>query len=298
LPGRFCYLFEPRPGKSCALNTGIANARGDILAFVDDDVTVEPNWLQNLTAKLRSGEWAGAAGRVLLAQAFTLPPWLLWNYTDGGFRPNPLSVLCAYFDLGDEGKELDLDEVPYGANMAFRRSAFAKYGGFREDLGPRPGSQIRTEDVEFGRRLITAGERLLYEPSAVVYHPVPKARITKEFFLAWWFDMGRASVIERPDRPDVYGIPWDYLSLLRRVMDISILSLRRILSSRAGKRFFCQCMVWKHAGMMAELYRRSVHHNGGRSSCDAQENDETSKGKSATEGPTLSSSSLDNSVDE
>ena len=66
-PGRFRYLFEPQQGKSYALNAGVREARGDVLAFTDDDVTFEPMWLQNLTASLRTGEWAGAGGR-------TLPP--------------------------------------------------------------------------------------------------------------------------------------------------------------------------------------------------------------------------------
>src|SRR5271154_1837494 len=48
-PGRFRYHFEPHPGKSYALNTGIREARGEIFAFIDDDVTVEPTWLENLT---------------------------------------------------------------------------------------------------------------------------------------------------------------------------------------------------------------------------------------------------------
>src|ERR1700681_3481669 len=54
-PGRFRYLLEKRSGKSYALNAGISEARGDILAFMDDDVTVEPTWLQNLTAALGNG---------------------------------------------------------------------------------------------------------------------------------------------------------------------------------------------------------------------------------------------------
>src|SRR6266481_8463227 len=54
-PGHFCYLFVSQPGKSHALNAGIRGARGDVLAFTDDDVTVEPKWLQNLTAPLYSG---------------------------------------------------------------------------------------------------------------------------------------------------------------------------------------------------------------------------------------------------
>ena len=53
-PGRFRYLFEPQPGKSHALNSGIQEARGDILAFMDDDVTVDPGWLQTLTNVLQS----------------------------------------------------------------------------------------------------------------------------------------------------------------------------------------------------------------------------------------------------
>src|SRR5258708_37428539 len=69
-PDRFRYEFEARPGKSYALNTGIKNAHGQILAFTDDDVVVEPDWLQNLTASLHGDEWAGAAGRTLPEREF------------------------------------------------------------------------------------------------------------------------------------------------------------------------------------------------------------------------------------
>jgi glucosyl-dolichyl phosphate glucuronosyltransferase len=247
-PGRFRYLFEPTPGKSHALNAGVANANGEILAFVDDDVTVEPTWLQNLTKDLRSGEWAGTAGRILPAEAFVPPTWLSWKHCGG--------ILCAWFDLGDQPRELDPDHLPYGANMAFRKDAFGKFGGFRLDLGPRPRSEIRNEDIEFGRRLLKAGERLRYEPLAVVYHPVPQRRISKQFFLSWWFDFGRASIIEREEPGDVRGIARDYLSLVRRSVHISIASVRRMLAVRASMRFFWKCMVWKQAGMIVELYRR------------------------------------------
>ena len=48
-------------------------------------------------------------------------------------------------------------------NMAFRKSMFEKYGGFCTDLGPRPGSEMRNEDIEFVNRLFAAGERLWYD---------------------------------------------------------------------------------------------------------------------------------------
>jgi glycosyltransferase involved in cell wall biosynthesis len=249
-PGRFRYLFEPNPGKSYALNSGIVNARGDVLAFVDDDVTVEPTWLQNLTAELHGGGWAGAAGRTLPEQAFTPPPWLPWKELG--------CILCAYFDLGDQPSELGQGTPPYGANMAFRRLMFEKYGGFRTDLGPSPNGKTPrpNEDTEFGRRLFGAGERLRYEPRAVVYHPVPQGRITKEYFLTWCFDLGRASIVERGDRSHVWGIPRDYLSFLHRVISLLTLTLRRIFAVDQSKRFYWRCLIKVERGMMVELYRR------------------------------------------
>jgi glucosyl-dolichyl phosphate glucuronosyltransferase len=74
--GRFRYVFEPQQGLCHARNAGIREAQGDILAFTDDDVTVEPTWLQNLTAGVNDGQWAGTGGRTLLAQSFSPPPWL------------------------------------------------------------------------------------------------------------------------------------------------------------------------------------------------------------------------------
>ena len=65
---------------------------------------------------------------------------------------------------------IELSQPPFGTNMAFQKKVFEKHGGFRLDLGPRPGSELRNEDTEFGRRLLAAGERLRYEPSATVYH--------------------------------------------------------------------------------------------------------------------------------
>ncbi len=249
-PGRFRYCFEPKQGLSYARNAGIANSRGEVLVFTDDDVIVEPTWLQNLTLASRNSEWAGAGGRTLPAEKFTPPPWLPNNLSDWG------GIFCAYFDLGDNAGELH--RAPYGANMAFRRSMFAKYGGFRTDLGRNPGDKIGNEDTEFGRRLLAAGERLRYEPSAIVYHPVPQGRLTQEFFYSWWFDYGRAMIRERGVRPDVWGIPRDYLSLLRFVTRMPGITLRWILSINVQKRFRYKCWFWHAIGQMSELYRRAV----------------------------------------
>ena len=92
-PGRFRYLFEPRQGKSFALNAGVRESLGNVLAFLDDDVTVEPTWLGILAAPLNGNEWAGTGGRTLLERPFSPPSWLAVDgpFSMGGYWP-PFSI--------------------------------------------------------------------------------------------------------------------------------------------------------------------------------------------------------------
>jgi glycosyltransferase involved in cell wall biosynthesis len=243
-PGRVRYLFEHRPGKSNALNSGIRQARGQILAFMDDDVVVEPSWLSCLTANLQSGEWAGAGGRILPERSFTPPPWLS---REGRYSLAPLAL----FDLGLQAGALE--EAPFGTNMAFRREVFERYGEFRTDLGPRPGSEIRNEDTEFGERVLAKGERLRYEPSAIVYHAVPEKRLSKEYFLKWWFDKARADLREfglpSDTRWYIAGVP---LFMFRRLANWTV---RWVTSFQPAKRFACKIKVWTSLGGILESRR-------------------------------------------
>jgi glycosyltransferase involved in cell wall biosynthesis len=247
-PGRFRYLFEPQPGKSYALNSGIREARGTVLAFMDDDVTVDRLWLANLTAILQSGEWAGAGGRILPEKDFSPPRWLSLTGPRGRYALAPLAL----FDLGEQPGLLA--EPPFGTNMAFRKEMFEKHGGFRTDLGPRPGSEIRNEDTEFGARLLTKGERIRYEPSAVVYHAISAERVQKKYYLDWWFAKGRADIrqfgIPR-NSWRVFGIP---LCLFRRV---AVWTLRWMVNLNPARRFHCKLAVWAKAGEIVECYRHS-----------------------------------------
>jgi glucosyl-dolichyl phosphate glucuronosyltransferase len=247
-PNHFRYLFEPQQGKSHALNTGIREAQGDILAFVDDDVTVEPTWLQNLTSSLHGYEWAGSGGKILLERTFSPPPWLAVA------GPYSLGGVLVLFDRGDKPGELDW--APYGTNMAFRKAIFEKYGGFRTDLGPNPANEVRGEDTEFGRRLMSAGERLRYEPRAIVYHSVPEKRVRKQYFLTWYFDFGRALAREWGRGADIWGIPRPYFSILKKVpTSLAVFALHWMFALNTQQRFFYKVMVWWQAGQIAEMYR-------------------------------------------
>jgi len=247
-PGRFRYWFEAKPGKSNALNTGIGEARGTILAFMDDDVLVAPTWLRNITAPLISGEWAGAGGRICAQEVVAPPPWLALE------GPCSLAPMLALFDLGDQA--IELKTPPFGTNMAFRKTIFGKLGGFRTDMGPSPGSELRNEDMEFGRRVMAAGERLWYEPSAVVYHAIPENRLTRRYLLRFWYDHGRAMARERGYRPSVYGIPRWCFSIPIMLARPFLINVQVWLKTKDPKtRFFNKGVVWMMMGEMVEMPR-------------------------------------------
>ncbi|MGB6191196.1 MAG: glycosyltransferase [Terracidiphilus sp.] len=256
-PGRFRYLFEGKQGKSNALNSAIRNARGRILAFMDDDVLVAPDWLQNLTAPLDSGEYGGTGGRILSQQSLDLPDWL---DLDGEYG---IGGMLALFDHGDEGFELKTP--PFGTNMAFPAGIFAQLGDFRTDMGPCPGSELRNEDMEFGRRVMAAGKKLWYVPDAVVYHAIPLSRLSQVYLLRFWYDHGRALIREIGPRPDVFGvIPRWCLSIFKIcVVTLSQRIFNWLVATDPKRRFFFKGFVWMTLGQIAELF--TFRHAGKRS---------------------------------
>jgi len=243
--GRVRYLFEPRQGLSCARNAGIREARGEIVAFTDDDVMVEPGWLQNLTASLGSGQWAGAGGPIVAQWTGSPPAWLPLHDQYG---VAPLAMFDPHLEAGP------LDESPFGANMAFRKEMFKKYGEFRADLGRCGAKMLSNEDTEFGERLLRGGERLRFEPAAAVRHSVPENRVRQSYFLNWWFDKARADVRQYGVEPDeilnVMGIP---LYLFRRLLRWTF---QWAVTIEPSKRFSCKTRVWRALGAIAECYRQ------------------------------------------
>jgi glucosyl-dolichyl phosphate glucuronosyltransferase len=237
------YLFEKKQGRSAALNAGISEAKGGIVAFTDDDVILDRYWLSNLKRTFDNFDCSAVAGRVVPQWNHDRPTWF---QMEGQFA-------VVHFDLGDEPKEIRVP--PLGANSAFRREIFSRYGLFRLDLGVNGSTHtITCDDTEFGERLIRAGEKIWYCPNAIIFHPVDPARTTKRYLLAWYYYNGVSLTRTAGlcvDSVFWFGVPrWLYRELLTNFA-------KWVLTPREKDRFHHKLRTFRTVGSMVENHRLS-----------------------------------------
>ncbi len=162
------YAREPKPGLNFARNRALQEATGELIAFIDDDVTVDPIWLDGLRRVLREHPDAGAITGLVLPAELATEAQILFERR-GGFEkkfettrygaslPGHLFYPCVGGMFGT------------GCNMAFNRKAALTIGGFDEALdtgAPLPGGG----DTDMLYRTIRAGHPIIYEPRFLVYH--------------------------------------------------------------------------------------------------------------------------------
>jgi GT2 family glycosyltransferase len=167
---RFRYVREPRLGLSRARNRGVAESSGEIIAFTDDDVIIDPWWLDGIIRGFQAVPTVGCVTGLIATAEIENEAQLYFHLRAGW------GMLCErrIFDLAEHRDNSAL--YPYsagifgsGANFAVSRQVFKQVGGFDEALGagtPSGGG----EDLNMFVRVILGGYRLVYEPSAIVSH--------------------------------------------------------------------------------------------------------------------------------
>ena len=171
------YFWEGRPAGAAPLivlankyngrlgsarNTGAELARGEVVAFLDDDAAAAADWLERLIAPYDDEQVGAVGGKPLPVFEVRRPRWFPHEF-DWVFG-------CVY-------RGLPLTRGPsrrlIGANMSARRSALQEVGGFHTD---------HQDDMDMVQRIAHAQYRVLYEPLAIVHHFVPAARTTWRYF--------------------------------------------------------------------------------------------------------------------
>lgn len=173
LPTVIAVANEHHPGAGGTRNSGVAAASGEIIAFIDDDVQTNPDWLEKLLPAFAEPEVLGAGGSIVPLWATERPDWFPEEFD--------WVVGCTYRGLPDTTTPV---RNVISANMAVRREVFEAIGGFLADFG-KQGSASEPEETEFCLRALERfpGWQWLYVPAAGVLHRVTHERESWRYFL-------------------------------------------------------------------------------------------------------------------
>jgi glycosyltransferase involved in cell wall biosynthesis len=203
LPHR--VLREPVAGKCRALNRGIEAARGETVAFLDDDVIVRPAYFLGIEEALATTPYRVFGGRVLPLWPAPPPRWLAGAGELSASR-GPVVV----HDYGDTPRPYAPPmRRPVGCNFFCQRDLFRRHGGFDVRLGPGAGKgHMGGEESELLARFRRGGEAIFYAPRVAVDHPVDPERMTKTYFRYRMFCSGRSAPYLAPRTyPTLFGAP-------------------------------------------------------------------------------------------
>ncbi|MBQ3582576.1 MAG: glycosyltransferase family 2 protein [Alistipes sp.] len=175
-------VLETNQGLSYARNRGIRESEGEYIAIVDDDERIAPEFVASYVALFDDVPDAVAAGGPIVAEYPTgRPRWM------SAFTERPIANTM-YF--GEEVREFPRGRVPGGGNMALRRSAVRRYGVFDTSLGYVGESLVGGEESDLFERLQIAEAKYYYVPKAVMYHIIPKEKLTVEYLRRLSYNVG------------------------------------------------------------------------------------------------------------
>jgi cellulose synthase/poly-beta-1,6-N-acetylglucosamine synthase-like glycosyltransferase len=235
-------LRVKQAGKAFATNSAIPFTRGNILAFLDDDVAVAPGWLRGVADFFRNYPFAAMQGAILL------PP-----ETENDAELHRVYYRYRTICLWPRTPAVKEIKTLTGANMAIRKELFLKVGQFDVRLGP--GRSGTSDDTELAERIARAGARIGCAPNAVVYHEVDWNRLTEDYFRYRHEQQVRSRFIYKNNSfPRILAdLGWSLI----RVAWHTIRKDERKKYRAKGRSYHYRAMLWKKLGQDDELQRHA-----------------------------------------
>ncbi|MBS3955281.1 MAG: glycosyltransferase [Methylomicrobium sp.] len=244
IPNLF-YKFEPKQGLSYARNLGISSARGELIAFTDDDVLPENDWLLKIYDNIKEFN-CDACGGYISPQWETPPPHWLTEIFYG--------FLAIKTDASGPRQLTINDELPFGANMAFQKSLFTEYGLFDTNKGRKGNVLAGGEDIEMFERIISNNRLVYYFPSIKVAHKVESFRLKKSYFRRWRFQCSENMAISTTfeSSRQIFGIPF---YLINQTIQNIIKSIYYLTKKPEDIAFRQEMIVWHFLGLISGIIK-------------------------------------------
>lgn len=193
------YVMEPKAGLNFARNAALHNAGGQLLAFLDDDVVVDREWLNGLAAACRSAPEAGGFTGLVLPYKLDTEARVAFESRGGfgrGFERREWHSTSYFFELHPVGAGL----LGAGCNMAFKTDLLRRIGGFDDALdtgAPLPGGG----DLDIFYRVLRTGRPIVYEPRYAVYHEHRETmkQLRRQY---WTWGLGMMAFLAKSMRTD------------------------------------------------------------------------------------------------
>lgn len=179
--GKLRYAFEANQGLSYARNRGIKEAKGEVIAFTDDDAIVDKYWIRYMYETFQKENCDALGGKILLKWNVSPPIWLTKRFY--GY--------LGFLDFGNEPFQIKEEKFTFfGGNFAVKKDIFDETGPFNINLG-RKGTKLSAgEEIDLFYRLLSANKKIYYQPNCLVYHKVHAERLQKSFFRKNYFYYG------------------------------------------------------------------------------------------------------------
>jgi glycosyltransferase involved in cell wall biosynthesis len=249
----FNYLYEPVTGLSIARNTGIAHAKGEIVAFIDDDAFASPGLLEAYTNAFTSinPPPAMVGGKLLPEWEVPCPSWY----------PEERKFILGLYDIGDQMREFPHTHLPAGANFAAVRKVIEDLGGFDRGLGFDEGRKnplIAGEDSLMAQKIKKADYKIYYCPEAMVHHNIADYKLTKKYFLRRHYWEGRTviNVLGLKSHLSISRlfamIAWHSMLALKELMAL-LLTFFRISQDAESRRMLSLGLIFLRFGTLNQL---------------------------------------------
>jgi len=187
------YLFEPKPGQNCARNRALAEGGlGRVIAFTDDDIEPDENWLQVIKSVSHLNPDCSIFGGAIypIWPAVSLPIWIRNDFIQQfGYAANSYSDSECFYEK---------NQYPTSGNFWIRRELMSNGRRFDESIAWHPKSRIMATETVFLQRLCQEGYKMFYTPDAVVGHKISPEQLTLRYLMKRAYSWGRGQAYLRP----------------------------------------------------------------------------------------------------